>query len=66
MPSSAHRAPAPSRARASDLSPARQCMSSNRPRIGGLTPALWSDGEADWTPGMMVLRRPRGLVQNCS
>jgi|GEM_PF-6715008 len=34
---------------------------SNPNRIGDHSLALWSDGEADWTPGMTVVGRPRGI-----
>jgi len=34
---------------------------SNPNRIGNRSLALWSDGEADWTPGMTVVGRPRGI-----
>jgi hypothetical protein len=34
---------------------------SNPNRIGDRSLALWSDGEADWTPGMTVVGRPRGI-----
>jgi hypothetical protein len=34
---------------------------SNPNRIGDRSLALWSDGEADWTPGMTVVDRPRGI-----
>src|SRR5271165_1690556 len=60
----ARRAQAPSRARVSDTDrAATQCES--RIRIESAT-ALGSEGEADWTPGMAVVGRPRGILPSHS
>ena len=61
------RARAPSRARVSESDRAATGLRESNPnRIGDRSLALWSDGEADWTPGMTVVGRPRGIFLSTS